>query len=114
MADPLEAVLEVCWEDGKSTDAGASEQICRWCHYDSPGEHAPDCPCAALSLALQQRDALAAYAKAEKRYVFMQGAVRLAKKPDKAEMRRRLDEAVLTLEAALSRLNELGIEDMVR
>jgi len=114
MTDNLKAVLENCWGDSTSPDTLAIQQFCQWCHHSNPGEHDPECPCVALSLALQQRDALAGYAKAEKRYVTMQGAVRLANKSAKAEMKLRLNETVLRLEAALARLHELGIEEMVR
>jgi hypothetical protein len=68
----------------------------------------------ALSLALEQRDALANYVKAEKRNLIMHGALRLAKKSAKDDMKRKRDEAAMLLEAALTRLRELGIEDMVR
>ena len=44
----------------------------------------------------------------------MQAAVRLAKKPDRSQVRRRLDEGILALEAAVARLRQLGIEGMVR
>jgi len=114
MTDDLKAVLENCWGDGASPDTLTLQRSCRWCHDSNPGEHDPECPCVALSLALQQRDALAGYAKAEKRTAIMQGAVRLARKSAKGEMKRRLDEAVLQLEAAIARLRELGIEEMVR
>ena len=114
MTDDLKAVLENCWGDGTTLATLTLQRFCRWCHHSSPGEHDPGCPCVALSLALQQRDALAGYAKAEKRNVIMQGAVRLAKKAAKAEMKRRLDETVLLLESALARLRQLGIEEMVR
>ena len=114
MTDDLNVVLENCWEDGTSPDALTIEKHCRWCHHSKPAGHDPECPCVALSLALQQRDALAGYAKAEKRNVIMQGAVRLANKSAKAAMKRRLDETVLLLEAALARLRELGIGEMVR
>jgi hypothetical protein len=68
----------------------------------------------ALSLALQQRDALAGFVKAEKRNMTMRSALRLARKPAKPEVKRRLDETVLELESALARLRELGIEEIVR
>jgi hypothetical protein len=114
MSDDLKVVLDNCWVDGTSPDTLTVQRFCRWCHYSRPGEHDPECPCVALSLALQQRDALAGYAKAEKRNVVMQGAVRLANKSAKAEMKQRLNETVLLLEAAIARLRDLGIEEMVR
>ena len=114
MTDDLKAVLENCWRDGTSPDTLTRQRSCRWCHHGNPGEHDPECPCVALSLALLQRDALAGYVKAEKRNVIMQGAVRLARRPAKGEMKRRLDETVLLLEAARARLRELGIEELVR
>ena len=114
MTEDLKAVLEDCWSEGSDLDTSTKEQSCRWCHQSKRHGHAPECPCVALSLALQQRDALAEYAKAEKRTMIMQGAVRLAKKPVKSEVRHRHKEAVLRLEAAFTRLRELGIEEMVR
>ena len=114
MTDNLEAVLENCWRDGSSSVPLPTGKLCRWCHHSRPAHHDPECPCVALSLALQQRDALASYLRAEKRNVTMQGAVRLARESAKADTKRRLDETVLLLEAALARLRELAIEDMVR
>jgi hypothetical protein len=61
-----------------------------------------------------QRDALAHYIQAEKRTMILQAAVRLARKPAREDVKRRLDEATRHLEASLRRLSELGIEDMVR
>lgn len=114
MTDDLKAVLENCWGNTTGPDMLSRQRSCRWCHHSHPGEHDPECPCVALSLALQQRDALAGYARAEKRNIIMQGAVRLARKSAKAEMKQRMDETVLRVEAALARLRELGIEEMVR
>ena len=114
MTDDLEAVLESCWREGISSYPLTTGKRCRWCHHSKPTDHDPECPCVALSLALQQRDALLSYLRAEKRNVTMQGAVRLARESAKADTKRRLDETVLLLEAALARLRELGIEEMVR
>jgi hypothetical protein len=114
MTIDLEAVLEDCWAESSKADTGAVEESCRWCHQSKDQGHTPDCPCGALFLALQQRDALAAYVKAEKRNIVMQGAIRLAKRNSKAEVKRRLEESALQLEAAHARLRELGIEEMVR
>ncbi|MGD2253930.1 MAG: hypothetical protein PVF70_13530 [Anaerolineales bacterium] len=114
MTDHLKAVLEDCWSEGGDPDTSTKEQSCRWCHQSQRHGHAPDCPCLALSLALQHRDALANYVKAEKRNLIMQGALRLAKKSAKDDVKRRRDEAAMLLEDVLTRLRELGIEDMVR
>ncbi len=112
MGDDLKAVLEICWESNPSDD-DSDQANCRWCHHPMAGEHDPACPCLALSLALQQRDALASYIKAEKRSFTMQGALRLAKKTAKSQMKQRVDQAALELEAALACLRELGIEELI-
>jgi hypothetical protein len=112
MTDDLKAALESCWQENEGTKS--DERFCRWCRHDQPGEHTLDCPCTILSLALQQRDALAAYIKAVQRSATMQGAVRLAKKTARTDLKEKLAEAVLQLEGALAMLRELGIEEMVR
>jgi hypothetical protein len=113
MTDDLGAVLDRSWGTG-GPRASSADPSCRWCGKSRSEGHAEDCPCVALDLALRQRDALADYVKAEKRMVIMQGAFHLAKKPAKADVKRRLDEAALLLEARLRRLSDLGIEEMVR
>ena len=112
MAPTPEDVLEACWTPGEPSDAAG--RTCRWCGQRRQDAHAGDCPAKALEMALMQRDALSEYIRAEKRIMILQGAVRLARKPAKEDVRRRLDEATLHLEASLRRLSELGIEDMVR
>lgn len=114
MGNELREVLEGCWRSEGATEDTAVEAICRWCERMRRQGHEPGCPCTALDLALQQRDALAAYIKAEKRSAVMQGALRLAKKSAKVEVKQRVDESALQLEATLARLRELGIEEMVR
>lgn len=109
MIGRIEDYLDACWQDD-----GQSSKTCRWCQLNEPGQHAEDCPCLALSLALQQRDSLVDYIKALKRNMTMQGAIRLAKKSARSEMKARVDESTLRLEAALARLRELGIDEMLR
>jgi hypothetical protein len=108
MTDDLSAVLVNCWA------GNGGPGTCRWCRHAEPETHEPACPCIALALALQQRDALADYVKAEKRTLTMQAAVRLAKRPNRTQVRQRLDQDVLALETALARLRDLGIDGMVR
>ena len=114
MSDEPRRILDSCWEEIASSQAAGAGHICRWCHHVEPGMHHPDCPCVALSLALEQRDALASYVRAERRNMVLQGAFRVAHGPAKADTKRRRDEAALLLEAASARLRDLGIEDMVR
>jgi len=114
MTDDPRRMLESCWEGIAGSRAAGADQFCRWCHHVEPGMHSPDCPCMALSLALEQRDALASYIMAERRNMVLQGAFRLARGSARADMKQRLDEAALQLEAASARLRDLGIEEMVR
>lgn len=111
MTDAPEDVLQACWRPG---EVRGQERTCRCCHQGESQGHDPECPCGALDLALQQRDALATYTKAEKRNWMLQSAVRLARKSGRSEVKERLDRSALELEAAHARLRELGIDDKVR
>jgi len=112
VADRLQSVLDECWV--QESGASGGDRRCRWCEHPEADGHATDCPCLALAQALGQRDALAAYAKAEKRSMMMQSAVRLAKRVTREDVRKRMEQAVLELEAAHARLRKLGIEDLLR
>ncbi|HEX9795997.1 MAG TPA: hypothetical protein VGA52_03310 [Anaerolineales bacterium] len=46
--------------------------------------------------------------------MMMQSAVRLAKRVTREDVRKRMEQAVLELEAAHARLRKLGIEDLLR
>jgi hypothetical protein len=50
--DP-ESILEACWDEGPSLEGPSAGKVCRWCQFEASGEHAPDCPCRALSNALR-------------------------------------------------------------
>lgn len=114
MTDELQTVLDECWEARSDPEDLSAKRICRYCMKSEELGHADGCPCAALSLALQQRDAIAEFTHCEKRSLTMQGAYRLAKKSDKVNVKRRLDDAMLRMEAARARLMELGIDFMIR
>jgi hypothetical protein len=103
----LRAVLRDCW---LADDDPESTGYCRWCRFEREGEHALNCPCRALSSALDQRDALAEYIRAEKHYLRVQGSFRLARKSGRPEAKERMDEARYRLENALAKLQALGIE----
>lgn len=114
MPDALRAALERCYEDNPGAAAPESSRRCRWCREPPSAGHAPECPCAALALALSQRDALAAYVRAERRSLTMHGAVRLGPKGARPALQRRRDDAVRALEAAAAELRALGIDGLVR
>lgn len=111
LSEKLHAVLDECWSTGAED---MQEGICRWCRYKIAGQHSEDCPCLALSAALDQREALAEYIKAEKHYLRVQGSFRLARKSGRPEVKERMDEASSRLEASLAQLRSLGIEAMLR
>jgi hypothetical protein len=114
MEDELRSVLAACWLTDPDGPALDDRRICRWCRRRETGDHDPNCPIPALATALDQRDALARYIRTERRNLTLQGAVRLAKKPDKATVRRKLEKCTLELEVVLGRLRELGISEMIR
>lgn len=104
-------VLEDCW---RQDDDALMRGRCRWCSFEQAGQHANDCPCAALSVALDQRDALVELWKAEKQYLRMQGVARSARKAGREGARQRAEKANKELEKALQRVHELGLEEMLR
>lgn len=107
----LRAVLRDCWI---ANDDPESIGHCRWCQFEREGEHALNCPCRALSSALDQRDALAEYIRAEKHYLRVQGSFRLTRKSGRPEAKERMDEASSRLEKALAKLRALDIEALAK
>ena len=107
MEDDLRQVLLACWSGDDSQEV---DGVCRWCRFEVAGEHKDECPCHALSRALDQRDALTGLLKAEKHYMRMQGVARSARKAGRAGAQRRLDEAAHELEKALARVRKLDLE----
>jgi hypothetical protein len=109
--DDLRAVLQDCWIVDDDLERNG---YCRWCRFKHAGEHDPNCPCRALSRALDQRDALTEFIQAERHYIRVQGAFRLARKSGRPEAKERMDEASSRLESALARLRALGVEGLTR